>query len=84
MFAMVIAALVYICLTWYFQSAVWLVNLFIPDPVPFLDEIIMFVPIAYKIKRIFDISEFLGKYGIVLAVLLGIGIIALTVCLTIR
>lgn len=84
MFAMVIAALVYICLTWYIQSAVWLVNLFIPDPVPFLDEIIMFVPIAYKIKRIFDISEFLGKYGIVLAVLLGIGIIALTVCLTIR
>ena len=84
MFAMVIAALVYICLTWYIQSAVWLVNLFIPDPVPFLDEIIMFVPIAYKIKRIFDISEFLRKYGIVLAVLLGIGIIALTVCLTIR
>ena len=81
MFAMVIAALVYICLPWYIQSAVWLVNLFIPDPVPFLDGIIMFVPIAYKIKRIFDISEFLGKYGIVLAVLLGIGIIALTVCL---
>ena len=84
MFAMVIAALVYICLPWYIQSAVWLGKLFIPDPVPFLDEIIMFVPIAYKIKRIFDISEFLGKYGIVLAVLLGIGIIALTVCLTIR
>ena len=84
MFGMVIAALVYICLPWYIQSAVWLVNLFIPDPVPFLDGIIMFVPIAYKIKRIFDISEFLGKYGIVLAVLLGIGIIALTVCLTIR
>ena len=84
MFAMVIAALVYICLPWYIQSAVWLVNLFIPDPVPFLDGIIMFVPIAYKIKRIIDISEFLGKYGIVLAVLLGIGIIALTVCLTIR
>ncbi len=35
MFAMVIAALVYICLPWYIQSAVWLVNLFIPDPVPF-------------------------------------------------
>ena len=84
MFAMVIAALVYICLPWYIQSAVWLVNLFIPDPVPFLDGIIMFVRIAYKIRRICDISEFLGKYGIVLAVLLGIGIIALTVCLTIR
>ena len=84
MFGMVIAALVYICLPWYVQSAVWLVNLFIPDPVPFLDEIIMFVPIAYKIKRIIDISEFLRKYGIVLAVLLGIGIIVLIVCLTTR
>ncbi len=51
---------------------------------PFLEDIIMFVPITYKIKRIIDISEFLRKYGIVLAVLLGIGIIALTVCLTIR
>ena len=84
MFATVVAALVYICLPWYVQSAVWLVNLFIPDPVPFLDEIIMFVPIAYKIKRIIDISEFLRKYGIVLAVLLGIGIIVLIVCLTTR
>nr|WP_296441491.1 hypothetical protein [uncultured Acetatifactor sp.] len=49
-----------------------------------MDEIIMFVPIAYKIKRIIDISEFLRKYGIVLAVLLGIGIIVLIVCLTTR
>lgn len=80
---MVIVALVYICLPWYLQTGVWLVNLFIPDPIPFLDEVIMFVPIAYKIKRIIDISEFLRKYGIVLAVSLGIGIIALIVCLMI-
>lgn len=78
---MIIAALIYICLPWYFQSAVWLVNLFIPDPIPFLDEVIMFVPIAYKIKKIIDISEFLRKYGIVLAVLLGIGIAALIICM---
>lgn len=81
MVVMIIAALFYICLPWYIQSAVWLVNLFIPDPIPFFDELIMFVPIAYKIKKIFDVSEFLRKYGIVLAVLLGIGIIALIVCL---
>lgn len=81
MFLMIIAALIYICLPWYFQTAVWLVNLFIPDPIPFLDEVIMFVPVAYKIKKIINLSEFLRKYGIVLAILLGIGIIALIVCL---
>lgn len=83
MLMMIIAAFIYICLPWYFQSAVWLVNLFIPDPIPFLDEVIMFVPIAYKIKKIIDISEFLRKYGIVLAVLLGIGIAALIICMVV-
>ena len=76
---MIIAALFYLCLPWYVQSAIWLVNIFISDPIPFLDELIMFVPIAYKIKKIIDISEFLRKYGIALAVLLGVGIIALIV-----
>ena len=41
----------------------------------------MFVPIAYKIKRIIDVSEFLRKYGIILAILIGIGVIALIVCM---
>ncbi len=84
MIVMVIAALFYLFLPWYIQSAVWLVNLFIPDPIPFFDELIMFVPVAYKIKRILDISEFLEKYGIVLAVLLGIGIVALIVCMIVQ
>lgn len=77
MFIMIFAALVYICLPWYFQTAVWVVNLFMPDPIPFLDEIIMFVPIAYKVKRIFDLSEFLRKYGKFLAIVLGIGLVVL-------
>lgn len=77
MIMMVIVALFYVCLPWYVQSVVWLVNIFIPDPIPFFDELIMFVPIAYKIKKIISISEFLRKYGIVLAVLIGIVIIAL-------
>lgn len=80
MVLMVIAALFYLYLPWFVQAAVWLVNLFIPDPIPFLDELIMFLPIAYKIKKIISISEFLRKYGIALAVLLGIGIIAFIVC----
>lgn len=79
MIIMIIAALFYICLPWYIQSAVWLVNLFIPDPIPFFDELLMFVPIAYKIKRIIDVSEFLRKYGVVLGVLIVLGVIALTI-----
>lgn len=81
---MVIAALIYLYLPWYVQSAVWLINVFIPDSIPFLDELIMFIPIAYKIKSIFSLSEFLRKYGIVLAVLLGIGVIALIACMIVR
>lgn len=81
---MVIAALIYLYLPWYVQSAVWLVNVFIPDSIPFLDELIMFIPIAYKIKSIFSLSEFLRKYGIVLAVLLGIGVIVLIVYMIVR
>lgn len=84
MIVMIIAALFYICMPWYVQSAVWLVNIFIPDPMPFFDELIMFVPIAYKIKNIIGISEFLRKYGIYLAILIGIGIIALIVYLIVR
>lgn len=76
---MIIAALVYFFLPWYVQSAVWLVNLFIPDPVPFFDEFIMFIAIVCKIKKVIEISEFLRKYGVILAVLLGIGIVALIV-----
>lgn len=79
MIVMIIAALLYICLPWYVQSAVWLVNLFIPDPIPFFDELLMLVPIVYKIKRIINISEFLRKYGIVLVFLIGIGVIALII-----
>lgn len=81
MIVMIIAALFYICLPWYVQSAVWLVNLFMPDPIPFLDELLMLVPIVYKIRRIISVSEFLRKYGIVLAILIGIGVITLIVCM---
>ena len=80
MIVMIIASLFYLCLPWYVQSAVWLVNLFIPDPIPFFDELLMFVPIAYKIRSIINVSEFLRKFSIVLAILIGIGVIALIVC----
>lgn len=81
---MVIAALFYVLLPWYVQMAIWIVNLFIPDPVPFFDEFVMFLPMAYKIKNIIVISEFLRKYGIALAVLMGTGVVALIVYMIAR
>lgn len=81
---MIIGAFLYLCLPWYVQTAVWLVNLFIPDPIPFLDEILMLVPIVCKIKAIVEVSEFLRKYGILLAVLLGSGIVGLIVYMIVR
>ncbi len=83
MIVLIIVALIYICLPWYVQMAIWIINVFMPDTIPVLDELAMFVPMAVKIKRTIQLSEFLRKYGILLAVLLGIGLIVLMVCLLI-
>ena len=81
MLVLIISALIYICLPWYIQLAAWIVNLFIPDPVPILDELLMLVPIFTKIKRIAVLSEFLRKYGKILAIVLGVGLVVLILCL---
>lgn len=81
MIVLIIVALIYICLPWYVQMAIWIINVFMPDTIPVLDELAMFVPMVVKIKRIIQLSEFLRKYGIILAVLLGIGLIVLIICL---
>lgn len=76
MVVLIIVAFIYICLPWYIQLAAWVINLFIPDPVPVLDELFMFVPVLLKIKRIIVLSEFLRKYGKILLILVGAGLIA--------
>lgn len=81
MIVFIMVALIYICLPWYVQMAIWIINVFMPDMIPVLDELAMFVPMAVKIKRTIHLAEFLRKYGILLAVLLGIGLIVLMICL---
>lgn len=76
MVVLIIAAFIYICLPWYLQLAAWIINLFIPDPIPVLDELLMLVPALIKIKRIFVLSEFLRKYGKILLLVLGGGLAA--------
>lgn len=75
MVLLIIAAFIYICLPWYIQLAVWVINLFMPDPVPVLDELLMLVPTLLKIKRIIDLSEFLRKYGKILLITVSAGLI---------
>lgn len=76
MFVLAIVAFIYICLPWYVQLAVWIINLFIPDPVPILDELLMLVPVLLKIKRIILLSEFLRKFSMILLIVLGLELVA--------
>lgn len=76
MVVLIIVAFIYICSPWYIQLAAWVINLFIPDPVPVLDELLMLVPALLKIKRIIVLSEFLRKYGKILLIVFAAGLIA--------
>lgn len=59
---LIIIAFLYCCLPWYIGLACFIVNLFFPDPIPFLDELLMFVPVIRKIIRIATLSEFLEEH----------------------
>ncbi len=68
---LVLVAIVYCCLPWYIELACFIINLFIPDTIPIIDELLMFVPIVRKIKNIITLSEIFKKYGkIILTVIL--------------
>ena len=54
---LVLVAIVYCCLPWYIELACFIINLFIPDTIPIIDELLMFVPIVRKIKNIITLSE---------------------------
>ena len=59
---LIIVALIYCSLPWYVEFAAWLINLFIPDTLPFIDELLMFVPIVSKIKKTIFLADILERY----------------------
>lgn len=76
-FILIFVAIIYCCLPWYIELACFIINLFIPDTIPIIDELLMFVPIVRKVKNIITLSEILRKYGkiiltVILALLVGI------------
>lgn len=70
MVILVIMALIYCFLPWYIEAVIWLINLYLPDTFPIIDEVLMFVPMISKFKNAVDLYNFMEKYGkIVLAIL---------------
>lgn len=59
---LIIIALIYCALPWYIEAATWLVNLFIPDTLPMIDELLMFVPIVSKLKKIIKLADIIERY----------------------
>ena len=47
----VIVIIVYLVLPTWLEFILFLINLFTPDPIPYLDEILMVLPIILKIKQ---------------------------------
>lgn len=69
MFIFIIAVIIFCCVPWYVQLVFFAFNLFFPDPIPILDELLMIVSIIKKLKRAVALSEIIRKYGkIILAV----------------
>lgn len=50
---LLVVAIIYCGLPWYYELAIWIVNMVIPDTIPYIDEILMLVPVVSKIKKLF-------------------------------
>jgi hypothetical protein len=64
-------AIAFCCVPWYIEALIWLCNLFIPDSIPIIDEMLMFVPIIIKIKNILHICDAIKKHWKIVVILLG-------------
>ena len=48
---LVVVVIVYLAVPAWLKIILFLINIFTPDPIPYLDEILMILPIITKIKR---------------------------------
>ena len=66
MVAMIIFLLIYVCCPWYIQFSLMILNIFIPDPIPLLDEVIMVVSTYSKISKSIKALLFFKKHPILI------------------
>ena len=48
---LIVVVIVYLAVPAWLELILFIVNIFTPDPMPYLDEILMVLPIILKIKR---------------------------------
>lgn len=58
----IVGILVYLCLSFPVQLIFLLLNSFVPDPIPYIDEIIMYAGIIKKIINAVNIIDWIKKY----------------------
>ena len=67
-----ILVLIYISLPLPLQLIIFIANLFMPDPIPILDEVIMIVSILKKLVTFFEIFELFENHPILGTIILGV------------
>lgn len=61
--AYVIILCVYAVCPFLIQIAGFIVNAFVPDPIPFLDEFIMILCMCSKLEKLMDFVDFVSDVG---------------------
>lgn len=74
----VIGGSIYFALPLAVQLILFAINAIVPDPIPYLDEIIMVGGILSKLKKLDDIEDFISEHK-VLSCIIAVGIVILLV-----
>ncbi len=74
-----IALFLFLCVYWVapfpIQIILLIIDAFVPDPIPAIDEIFMMLAIVNRIKKYVAISYFIKTHKILTALLLIVGIV---------
>ena len=74
-----IALFLFLCVYWVapfpIQIILLIIDAFVPDPIPAIDEIFMMLAIVNRIKKYVAISYFIKPHKILTALLLIVGIV---------
>ena len=74
----VIGGSIYFALPLAVQLILFAINAIVPDPIPYLDEIIMGGGILSKLKKLDDIEDFISEHK-VLSCIIAVGMVILLV-----
>lgn len=75
----VIGILIYIGSPWYIQLIFLALNSIIPDPIPFLDEIVMYSTFIIKILRGFYVFDWVSEHPVLTTIIIIAIIVAIII-----